>query len=136
MICRTSEVLSIALEKRYKPGSSIEFRILASISRERYSALSLAKEPADCRIASEARGEVTKTLLKRIERLERAGGTDLEIGIRAFARRFGIPAEPLLATAERHCEQLANQVWPDGSLTFEALGILRTSGAFDRPARQ
>jgi hypothetical protein len=73
---------------------------------------------------------VMRTLKKRVERLERASGTDLEIGLHAFAKRMAIPPEPLLTIAAQHREQLGNEVWPDGTLTWEALCYLHDSGAF------
>ena len=72
---------------------------------------------------------MTRTLKKRVERLERASGTDLEIGLRALARRTAITPEPLLAIGAQHREQLRNQIWPDGTLTWEALCCLHDSGA-------
>jgi hypothetical protein len=76
------------------------------------------------------RSAMTRTLKKRIERLERAGVTDLEIGVRAFANRMGLAPDPLLQIVEKHQQRLANQVWANGSLTWEALCCFRNSGAF------
>ena len=64
---------------------------------------------------------MTRTLKKRIERLERTPGGDLDLRLRVFAERVGISADQLLALVGQHRERLSREIGNDGMITWETL---------------
>ena len=78
---------------------------------------------------------MSRTLKNRIKRLERASGGDLEIRLRAFARRLGIAPDRLLAISGDHRERLAREIGTDGMVTYEGLCWLLDLGMFGQTPR-
>ena len=76
---------------------------------------------------------MTRGLKKRVERLEKATGGDLHVRLRAFAERFGVAPDRLIALADEHRERLAKEIDDDLMVTWETFCWLRDSGAFSRP---
>ena len=72
---------------------------------------------------------MTKTLTRRIKRLEGAGG-DLENRVSTLAERLGVAPERILAAVGQHRERLAKEIHADGQITWEGLCWLRDVGAF------
>ena len=78
---------------------------------------------------------MTRILRNRIKRLERASGGDLEVRLRAFAKRLGIAPDRLLAIAGDHRERLVRELGTDGLVTWEGFCWLRELGLFEQAPR-
>jgi hypothetical protein len=76
---------------------------------------------------------MTRGLEKRVERLEKATGGDLHVRLRAFAERFGVAPDRLIALADEHRERLAKEIDDDLLITWEGFCWLRDLGAFNKP---
>ena len=77
-----------------------------------------------------------RSLNRRIERLEKARGGDLEAKMRALALRLGIPAERLAAAVTGHSEHWNREISMDGTITWTGFCHVRQLGVFQRQSGQ
>jgi hypothetical protein len=71
-----------------------------------------------------------KNLNRRIDRLAKASGGDLQVKARALSERLGVPAERILAAAKGHEAQLNREIGMDGTITWEGFCSLRQLSAW------
>jgi hypothetical protein len=67
---------------------------------------------------------MTKTVMRRLERLEHIGQPGWQTKLRNFARKRGWNEEWLLGVVQGHERQLAQAVGDDGFITIEGFQLL------------
>jgi len=68
--------------------------------------------------------DMTKNLMRRLERLEQRGSPAWQTRLRAFARKLAFDEEEFLAIVKGHERQLAEHVDEDGRITWEGFQLL------------
>ena len=75
---------------------------------------------------------MTKSQIRRLEKLERTGMRVWQTNLRAVARKLGMNEAKLLLIAKSHERQLGEASGPDGRITWEGyvllLRLLRRAG--------
>jgi hypothetical protein len=66
-------------------------------------------------------GIVTRTLRKRVERLEKAAGGDLENRVRVLAERLGLAPEQILVAAGQQRGRFAKEIDADRQISWGGL---------------
>ena len=73
---------------------------------------------------------MTKSLKKRIDRLEKGSDGDLDAKLRALAQRLGISPDRLFTVAGEHKRRLSQIIGRDGTVTWQEFCFLRELGLF------
>ena len=74
---------------------------------------------------------MTKSLHRRIKRLEKTSGGEVEMNLRVVAERLGIPVERLIALPEVSKKQLKGTIGANGTITWEGFCYLRDLRLFE-----